>query len=232
MHRSPTSVITNRTPTLAGRASVCRARRSGKLRSPRMCSRRSPTSRGTGTRPPKSFYDGVGSRLFEEFCGTEDYYITRSETALLRKVAPELAADIPAGAVLVELGSGDSTKTRLLLDAAPQLSAYVPIDISADALGDASALLTRDYPALNIVPVDADFTRHFSLPPAAVAHPRVGFLPGSTICNFYRDAAVPFLRSLRQMMEDDAVFLLGDDLVKNPTLLPPPDDDSRPRPPP
>ncbi len=176
--------------------------------------------------PPKYFYDAVGSRLFEEICGTEDYYITRSETALLRKVAPELAADIPAGAVLVELGSGDSTKTRLLLDAAPQLSAYVPIDISADALGDASALLARDYPALNIVPVVADFTRLFSLPAAAVAHPRVGFFPGSTIGNFDRDGAVRFLRSVRQVLGDDAVLLVGVDLVKDPSILTAAYDDS------
>src|SRR5258706_10679368 len=113
--------------------------------------------------PPKYFYDATGSRLFEEICRTDDYYVTRSETALLRNVAAELAAGIPEGAALVEFGSGESAKTRLLLDAAPQLSAYVPIDISADALSHASARLARDYPQLSIAPLAADFTGYFRL---------------------------------------------------------------------
>jgi hypothetical protein len=136
--------------------------------------------------PPKYFYDATGSRLFEEICGTDEYYVTRSETALLRNVAAELAAGFPENAVLVEFGSGESAKTRLLLDAAPQLSAYVPIDISAGALDEASARLAREYPQLSIAPVVADFTEHFRMPPAADGRPRVGFFPGSTIGNFDR----------------------------------------------
>jgi uncharacterized SAM-dependent methyltransferase len=56
--------------------------------------------------PPKYFYDATGSRLFEEICRTGEYYVTRSETKLLANVAAEVAADIPNGGALVELGSG------------------------------------------------------------------------------------------------------------------------------
>src|SRR5258707_1306497 len=93
--------------------------------------------------PSKYFYDATGSRLFEEICRTDDYYVTRSETALLRNIAAELAAGIPQGAALVEFGSGESAKTRLVLDAAPQISPYVPIEINADVLNQASARLDR-----------------------------------------------------------------------------------------
>jgi dimethylhistidine N-methyltransferase len=175
---------------------------------------------------PKYFYDAIGSRLFEEICSTDDYYITRSETALLRNVAAELAAGIPEGAALVEFGSGDSAKTRLLLDAAPQLSAYVPIDISADALDEASVRLARDYPQLSIAPVVADFTGHFRLPPAADGRPRVGFFPGSTIGNFDRDGAVQFLGSVREVLGDRAALLVGADLVKDAATLTAAYDDS------
>ena len=108
--------------------------------------------------PPKYFYDAAGSGLFEEICRTREYYVTRSEMSLLRNVAAEVAKGIPDGAALVEFGSGESAKTRLLLDTAPQLSTYVPIDISADALYEASAELARDYPRLSVAPVVADFT--------------------------------------------------------------------------
>src|SRR6202161_2859644 len=129
---------------------------------------------------PKYFYDATESRLFEQICRTDEYYVTRSETILLRNIAAEVAAGIPNGAALVEFGSGESAKTRLLLDAAPQLSAYVPIDISADALYEASARLERHYPHLSVAPVVADFTGHFRMPAAADGHPRMGFFPGST----------------------------------------------------
>jgi dimethylhistidine N-methyltransferase len=176
--------------------------------------------------PPKYFYDATGSRLFEEICRTDDYYVTRAETALLRKVAAELAAGIPEGAALVEFGSGEGAKTRVLLDAAPQLSAYVPIDISADALNEASARLARDYPQLSIASVAADFTGHFRLPAAVDGRPRVGFFLGSTISNFDRDGAVRFLRSARQILGDQAILLVGVDLVKDEATLSAAYDDS------
>jgi dimethylhistidine N-methyltransferase len=177
--------------------------------------------------PSKYFYDAPGSRLFEEICRTDDYYVTRSETALLRNIAAELAAGIPQGAALVEFGSGESAKTRLLLDAAPQLSPYVPIDINADVLNQASARLARDYPQLSIDPVVADFTGHFQLPAAAEGRPKVGFFPGSTIGNFDRDGAVRFLRSARQVLGDQAALLVGVDLVKDEATLSAAYDDSQ-----
>ena len=177
--------------------------------------------------PPKYFYDATGSRLFEEICRTDEYYVTRSETILLRSVAAEVAAGIPNGAVLVEFGSGESAKTRLLLDAAPQLSTYVPIDISAAALCGASSRLARDYPQLNVAPVVADFTGQFRLPSAADGRPRIGFFPGSTIGNFDREGAVRFLRSVRQVLGIHAALLVGVDLIKDASTLIAAYDDSR-----
>ena len=169
--------------------------------------------------PPKYFYDAVGSRLFEEICRTKEYYVTRSETNLLANVAAEVAAGIPKGAALVELGSGASAKTRLLLDAASQLSTYVPIDISAAALREASGGLARDYPHLNVAPIAADFTGHYRLPAAADGRARIGFFPGSTVGNFDRDGAVRILRSVRQVLGIHAALLVGVDLIKDPATL-------------
>jgi len=169
--------------------------------------------------PPKYFYDATGSRLFREICSTDEYYVTRSETNLLRNVAAEVSTGIPSGAALVEFGSGESAKTRLLLDAAPQFSTYVPIDISANALYEAAERLSRDYPQLSVAPVVADFTGHFHLPTAADGRPRIGFFPGSTIGNFARDDAVRFLRSIRQVLGSHGALLVGVDLIKNPATL-------------
>src|ERR1700752_170528 len=42
----------------------------------------------------KYFYDATGSELFEAICLTPEYYPTRTETALLKQIACEIAADI------------------------------------------------------------------------------------------------------------------------------------------
>jgi dimethylhistidine N-methyltransferase len=169
--------------------------------------------------PPKWFYDARGSDLFEAICELPEYYPTRTETRLLTRIAPELAAHIPEGAVLIEYGSGASAKTRLLLDAAPQLAAYAPIDISVSALEAAAASIRRDYPQLVVEPLARDFTRGGAAPKAAAGRRRVGFFPGSTIGNFDPAEAVRLLAAARATMGDDGLFILGADLVKEPATM-------------
>ncbi|MGV6394467.1 ergothioneine biosynthesis protein EgtB [Pseudomonas caspiana] len=168
---------------------------------------------------PKYFYDAAGSELFEGICQTPEYYPTRAETRLLTEVVKQMAAAIPEGAALVEFGSGASEKTCLLLDAAPQIAVYVPIDISANALNKAAHQLNIKYPHLTVAPQIDDFTRALKLPRAADGLTRVGFFPGSTIGNFTPEQAVKFLRSARTLLGDNAHFIVGVDLVKDPQIL-------------
>jgi len=176
-------------------------------------------SRRVKALPPKWFYDAEGSRLFEEITRLPEYYPTRQEAALLRRVAPEWAERFGPDAVLVELGSGASEKTRIVLDAAPDLAAYVPIDISPSALNEAAARIRAAYPGLKVLPVVGDF-EHLA-PPPAEAGPgrRIGFFPGSTIGNLTPEAAVALLRSARQVLGEGSQFILGVDLVKSPEVL-------------
>ncbi|MDB5423413.1 MAG: hypothetical protein JWQ29_829, partial [Phenylobacterium sp.] len=164
--------------------------------------------------PPKYFYDAEGSRLFEAITELAEYYPTRTEIALLRRTAGEIAQVIEPGAALVEFGSGASTKTRILLDAAPQIGVYVPIDISQSALDAAAAAIRRDYPKLPVAPLTDDFTNALNLPPAAKNRPVVGFFPGSTIGNFTPEEARDFLVGARRLLGPGAAFLVGIDLVK------------------
>ncbi len=168
---------------------------------------------------PKYFYDAAGSDLFEAICRTAEYYPTRTETALLKAIAGEIAGDIPDDAVLIEFGSGASDKTRLILDAAPQIAAYVPIDISAEALNKAAGRLAERYPHLAVVPVVGDFTGDIRLPAAIRERPKVAFFPGSTIGNFTPVQAMGFLRSVRRLLGDHALFVVGADLVKDEATL-------------
>ena len=167
---------------------------------------------------PKWFYDAEGSRLFEDITRLPEYYPTRQEAALLRRLAPTLTADFGDNAVLVEFGSGASEKTRILLDAAPNLSAYVPIDISPDALAEAAERIQTAYPNIEVAPMAGDFLNLDPLPELGRGR-RIGFFPGSTIGNLDTATAETFLRTARQRLDAGALFILGVDLVKDPGLL-------------
>lgn len=176
-------------------------------------------SRSQKSIPPKHFYDATGSDLFEAITGLPEYYPTRTEIALLRDAAPEIAGHLADGSVLVEFGSGASVKTRILLEAAPQVAVYAPIDISASALAAAAAALRSEYPDLVVAPLRDDFTNAISLPEVCRGRPVVGFFPGSTLGNFTPSEAHDFLVNARCLLGPGSAFLVGIDLVKDEQTL-------------
>ena len=176
--------------------------------------------------PARWFYDRRGSELFEAITALPEYYPTRTETALLERLCPELPALIGEGRAVVEFGSGSSTKTPLLLGAiAP--SAYVPIDISGEFLRESSRVLSRRFPDLLVLPFEADFTRPLTLPRTIAAAPKLGFFPGSTIGNLVPSAATDLLRAMRHSLGAGAALLIGMDRVKSPEVLIPAYDDAQ-----
>src|SRR5882757_3564907 len=167
---------------------------------------------------PKYFYDATGSELFEQITVLPEYYPTRTELGILRDRAGEIAAIIPEGAALVEFGAGATTKVRLLLEQCA-FGAYVPVDISGDFLKAQADALRKDFPALSVYPVAADFTAPFALPDAVKAMPKVGFFPGSTLGNFEPHHACAFLRSAGEILGKDARMVIGVDLEKDERVL-------------
>lgn len=171
-------------------------------------------SSGRKETSPKYFYDERGSQLFEAICRLPEYYVTRVESALLERVAAEIAATVEDNPVLVEFGSGASEKVRHLLDAAKHFHTYVPVDISRSVLDEAAARTMAAYPHLQVERVEADFNEALNLPVAPTRGARVGFFPGSTIGNFSNAEAVRFLGTARTMLGTGARFIVGVDLVK------------------
>jgi L-histidine Nalpha-methyltransferase len=169
--------------------------------------------------PAKYFYDEAGSRLFERITELPEYYPTRTELRILESSAESIARLTDPGAALIEFGSGSTAKARLLLRHMVSVRAYVPVDISADFVNGEAARLQADFPALQVLPVAADFTGAFELPAAVKAGPRLGFFPGSTIGNLEPHEVTGFLRRARRVLGRDAAFVVGVDLVKDPEVL-------------
>jgi len=176
--------------------------------------------------PARWFYDRRGSELFEQITGLPEYYPTRTETALLERISPELDALAAPNAAVVEFGSGSSTKTPILLRAI-EPAAYVPIDISGDFLRQSARELSADFPGLPVYPVEADFLRPVPLPEEVADLPKLGFFPGSTIGNMQAFHAVDLLRAMRDWLGEGARLLIGMDRVKSPDVLVPAYDDAQ-----
>jgi dimethylhistidine N-methyltransferase len=142
--------------------------------------------------------------------------------------APEMAGLLGSRCLLIEYGSGSSTKTRLLLDHLCDPAGYVPVDVSGEHLHRSAQALAAAYPALEVHPLCADFTRPLRLPvirrPAAR---RVVFFPGSTIGNFTPAEAVTLLRRTARLTGRGGALLLGADLRKDPRVLEAAYNDSR-----
>jgi dimethylhistidine N-methyltransferase len=176
------------------------------------------------------FYDREGSLLFEEICKLPEYYLTRAEHEILEHHADELAAQLPAGVRVVELGSGYSVKTKLLLAAIlrrqPHLH-YVPVDICSVALQVATLALHKVFPALEITALAAEYRDALgylkNLPP----QPQLVLWLGSNIGNFHRAEAAEFLRTVREPLAPSDRMLIGIDLRKDRAMLEPAYDDAR-----
>jgi len=179
-------------------------------------------SRPEKTLPCKFLYDEEGSRLFNEICELEEYYPTRTENQILRDNINEIAGLIGSECRLVEFGSGTSIKTRHLLTHLPSMSGYIPIDIAGPQLLESAAQLAREFPGLEINPLEADYGEISEIPHTKRKPKRtVAFFPGSTIGNFDPVAAVALMRNIALLCGSDGGLLIGVDRIKPRWILEP-----------
>ena len=174
--------------------------------------------------PPWLFYDEAGSRLFEQITELPEYYLTRTERAILTSDAGAMVARAAAGTRLriTELGAGSADKTRLLLAAAVRRQGpviYEPVDVSASALADAQERLEREIPDVLVAPQVMDYTDGLELEQPAPNEHRLVLYIGSSIGNFEPEEAARVLRGVRAALRPGDSILLGVDLVKSPDLL-------------
>jgi L-histidine N-alpha-methyltransferase len=176
----------------------------------------------------KYFYDEVGSALFDEICELEEYYLTRTEMAILETHVAEMADSIGEDCELIELGSGNAHKTRLLLEQLRSPRAYLPVDISREPLEISAFRLAAQFPDLRVLPVHGDFTEPLLLPETGDPRARrVVYFPGSTIGNFSPGAATKLLCTIAWLVGDGGGLLIGFDLDKDAHIVWPAYNDSR-----
>ena len=169
---------------------------------------------------PKYFYDERGSKLFDEITTLPEYYPTETELGIMRENIAEIADLIGPQASLIEYGSGSSRKTRVLLEHLRDQAVYVPVDISEEHLLESARLIRAEFPDLEVLPVVADFTKHFQLPdPTVMPLRNIVYFPGSTIGNFPHAAASELLKVMYDEAGENGAMLIGVDLQKDPDVI-------------
>ena len=178
---------------------------------------------------PKFFYDKKGSELFEKICSLPEYYPTRTEISILKKLSDELPSYIDENFRLVELGSGTSVKTRLIFDIFAKLQdtiEYFPIDIS-EILTESSEQLLRDYDNLHITGIIDTYEGGLEFLKTYDKKKNLIIFLGSSFGNFSPKDGHKFLQKINSTMKSDDLFLIGLDLVKDKQILESAYDDSQ-----
>lgn len=167
--------------------------------------------------PCRFFYDERGSRIFEEICALDEYYLTRAEDEIVREHAAEIVASVEANACVVELGSGAATKTRRVLRAhlarggAPS---FAMIDISSSALQGSARSLRAEFPELAVRGIAAEYEEGLASLAADRREPWLLLWLGSNVGNLDRGAAARFLARVRARLGPRDRIVLGVDRRK------------------
>jgi len=166
--------------------------------------------------PSKYHYDLQGSKYFEKITKQKEYYPTRKEKEILKKISKEIPKLFNGKLSYVELGSGAIDKIKLLIN--KNVKYYVPLDISLDYVRKSVKKLKKQYPKIKIKPKKIDYSKQFKIPNLKETTKEYFFL-GSSIGNFYNKEEIKFLKKLRKSISKNNYLFIGVDLIKNKTIL-------------
>jgi dimethylhistidine N-methyltransferase len=169
---------------------------------------------------PKYLYDEKGSALFEQICETPEYYLFRTEMAILTRHVDEILSRTGGDLCLIEPGAGACRKARLMLGTGA-VSTFVPVDISSRHLIDAATGVALAFPEVSVNAVAMDFLAELAQLRKALPGngTRLIFYPGSSIGNFEPAATFRLLAEFADLLEEEGMLLIGYDLQKHPHFL-------------
>ncbi len=171
----------------------------------------------------------MGSKLFEEICMQPEYYLNRIESQILKNSVDEILKIIGGQEIsVIELGNGNSLKTRILLEpflAKLKRVSYFPIDVSLKMLKKSIRDLFREYVNLQIYGVCSDYVsglvkiNEFIKLKKKIPNKKFIIFLGSSIGNFDPKDAMGFLHSIARYVRKEDLLLIGIDLEKDKSIL-------------
>jgi dimethylhistidine N-methyltransferase len=176
------------------------------------------------TLPSSYLYDAVGSALFEAICHLREYGCCKGEKSLLSSYRRQIIEYLDPRARIIELGAGSGEKARLLLAELERDVEFHAIDISPTALTNACQAISC-LPRVIFHAHAMDFLHGLRSIASKIdggngrsnrraPEPILVLFLGSSIGNFSRSESSSFLQSLRAVLDEGDMLLLGTDLIK------------------
>ena len=166
--------------------------------------------------PSKFHYDLLGSQYFEKITQQKEYYPTRKEKEILRKLSKKISSLFKGNLSFVEIGSGATDKIKILLN--KNVKFYIPLDISLDFVKKSVSRLKKKYPKLKVRPVKIDYSKPFKIPNFKKTT-KICFFLGSSIGNFHNKEEIQFLKNIRKSIGKNNYLFVGVDLIKNKKII-------------
>ena len=166
--------------------------------------------------PSKYHYDYQGSKYFEKITQQKEYYPTKKEKEILKKIRKEISKMFKGDLSFCEIGSGAIDKISILIN--KNVKFYFPIDISSKFIRNASKKLKKKYPRLKIKTVIADYNKPFKIKNLKNTT-KVFFFLGSSIGNFHPGEDVKFLKNLSRCIDRKSFIFVGVDLIKKVSII-------------
>lgn len=176
------------------------------------------------TLPCKYFYDDKGAALFEQITSLKEYYVTRTELAILEDYSKTIAQILPENLSIIEPGCGSGKKVAYLLAHLANVKTFVPFEISSEMLNYSLAHLSPLFPELAITPLLGDFThsqmvKQLTKDTALDSQTNLVYFPGSTLGNFAPVKAIEIMNNFHRLCGVNGYVLIGIDLVKERQVL-------------
>ncbi|KAF2143838.1 uncharacterized protein K452DRAFT_268274 [Aplosporella prunicola CBS 121167] len=181
-----------------------------------------PANGGEKTLPTLLLYDEAGLRLFEQITYLDEYYPTNAEIEVLETYADRIADRVKSGSVVVELGSGNLRKVNILLQALERQKKdieYYALDLSLPELERTLAEVPRHtYNHVKCFGLHGTYDDglEWLKKPEISSKPKTVLWLGSSIGNFKRHEAAPFLQNVVDSLQTGDTMLVGIDSCKDP----------------
>jgi L-histidine Nalpha-methyltransferase len=175
--------------------------------------------------PSKYFYDDKGDKLFQQIMELPEYYLTRTEFHILEKYCAQILKpfiDRDQKFNLIELGAGNGYKTKILIDYLYRHQVpftYYPIDISGNVLEEMKGDFTREFPDLEIVPIQGTYRSTLTEKKWEEGMPNLMLFLGSNFGNFVEADAMDLMDYITRALNPQDGLLIGFDLKKDPQLI-------------
>ncbi|KAL6719159.1 hypothetical protein ACLMJK_003396 [Lecanora helva] len=179
-----------------------------------------PSDGGEKTMPTLLLYDEQGLKLFEDITYLDEYYLTNAEIEALKSHASEIVDRVPAGTMVIELGSGNLRKVNILLQAfeqAGKIIDYYALDLSQPELERTLDAITGSYKFVHCRGLLGTYEDGLAWlkEPENLKKPKCILWLGSSIGNFTRTEAADFLKSFSHVLTSNDLMLIGVDTCQD-----------------